>query len=448
MEHVAVDAAVLERANQCTFPTGASLSAVLRPGNAEEVLACLGHAGRTRQVLQPVSRGCNWGYGSRQPVGGGAVLLDLSRLDRILSLDEDLGLVQVEPGVTFGALAKRLEGTRFLAPHTGAAPAGSIIGNALERGIGQGFYEDMAGRLVGLTVALPNGRLLKLGGATPACGPDLHPLFVQSDLGVVLSAVFALEPAPMYRQLTILTLSSRPALGRMLDAVRPLLQGQARRLHLKVLSPVHVAGLPLDQSAPVDQTWTAVFSVWADDEVELDGQRNRLVAALSADLGTLDTLRAESGAETVEGARLHLAYPRGLVSSDADPDRDGRGVLWIAPHLPLRGEAVVSRLEAVEAEMRRFSLPPAISLRIVDGRSVKVIIGLFFDLDDADAVARALACRRSLGRSFASAGVPLYRASVLDDDRLARPADDQDMLAALKAWADPNGVLAPSRHLR
>lgn len=446
-DHVVTDPAALEQANRSTFPGGGALEAVVRPGHADEVLACLGHAARTGRRLQPASRGCNWGYGSRRPAGGDAVLLDLSRLDRILALDEDLGLVTLEPGVTFGLLAERLSCTRFLAPRTGAAPAGSIIGNALERGIGLGLYEDMAGRLVALTVALPNGRILNLGGAAPGCGPDLMPLFVQSDLGVVLSAVFALEPAPAHRQIAILPLADSPALGRMLDAVRPLLQTRDPRLNVKVLSQVHVDRLPAEHSPPAAKTWTAVFTLWADDDPELEARRKRLIGALPSTLGEVELWRAEPGADAVEGARLHLAYPPGPVPADADPDRDGRGVLWIAPCLPMQGDKVAAALSAIAAEMGRFSLPPAMSLRIGDGRSVKLIVGLFFDAEDAGAVARALACRRALARTLAAADIPLYRASLLDGDRRAGDPGALETLAALKAWTDPQGVLAPSRHI-
>ena len=70
--------------------------AVLRPGTREEVQTCVRVANRARVPLYPISSGRNWGYGSRAPVSD-AVLLDLSRLNRIREFNEQLAYVTVEP---------------------------------------------------------------------------------------------------------------------------------------------------------------------------------------------------------------------------------------------------------------------------------------------------------------------------------------------------------------
>ena len=82
-----------------TFPTSAQVPAILKPGNQQQVQQCVQIANRYGIPLYSISTGRNWGYGSRVPVRD-AVVVDLSRLNRILDFSEELAYVIVEPGVT------------------------------------------------------------------------------------------------------------------------------------------------------------------------------------------------------------------------------------------------------------------------------------------------------------------------------------------------------------
>src|SRR5690606_6838808 len=84
-----------------TFGGNARVAATLLPGSAEEVSAALAIASRHGIHVHPVSRGANWGLGSRAPLTDGGVVLDLSRMTRISGLDARDGIVRIEPGVTF-----------------------------------------------------------------------------------------------------------------------------------------------------------------------------------------------------------------------------------------------------------------------------------------------------------------------------------------------------------
>src|SRR5262245_15443968 len=84
-----------------TFCTSARPSAIVWPASTEEVQRLVLLARRCAQPLYPVSRGRNWGFGSRVPTVDGAVVVDLARMNRILELDVELAYVRVQPGVTF-----------------------------------------------------------------------------------------------------------------------------------------------------------------------------------------------------------------------------------------------------------------------------------------------------------------------------------------------------------
>ena len=109
--------------------------------------------------LQAISCGRNWGFGSDLPTEDGAYTLDLSALKSIRSLDLKSHCVELEPGVTQGQLDEALgrSGDSHYFNVTGAGLGASIIGNALERGIGYSGQRHLD--LLDLEIVLPPGEL-------------------------------------------------------------------------------------------------------------------------------------------------------------------------------------------------------------------------------------------------------------------------------------------------
>jgi 4-cresol dehydrogenase (hydroxylating) len=186
-------------------PTAGRVSA----SSTEEVVAIVRQARLSRSPLYPVSTGRNWGYGSDSPVEPGCTVLDLSPMNRILNASQisvDNPVAMIEPGVTQGQLHE------FLAAHcpeltfnaTGSGRDTSIIGNALDRGVG--YHGPRRDDLFGLEVVTGTGEVLRtgfrrLGDASPLAqshpfglGPMLDGLFFQGNFGIVTSACFRLMP--------------------------------------------------------------------------------------------------------------------------------------------------------------------------------------------------------------------------------------------------------------
>ena len=238
-EQVLTTPAFLASAEAATFATSQRVPAILRPGSREDVQACLRIAQARGVPVYAVSRGKNWGYGSRVPVRDGCVLLDLSRMDRIVDFDLRLAWVTVEPGVTFRRLHQFLAGKNaplFMAA-TGSSPDASLIGTALERGDGTGPLGDIFRNACALEVVLPTGEYVRTGlarypGALASplhpwgAGPALDGLFSQSNLGVVTRMTFWLSPLPRHFQLFLANIRSKDRLEPFVDALQELsLQG-------------------------------------------------------------------------------------------------------------------------------------------------------------------------------------------------------------------------------
>jgi alkyldihydroxyacetonephosphate synthase len=175
--------------------------AVARPGSAGEVAAVLAACSAAKVPVTPA--GARSGVcGGAMPVHGG-IVLDLLGLAGVESVDDASLLVDAGAGTMGDALEAELRsGHGLTLGHRPQSMAISTVGGWLAcRSAGQystryGKIEDM---VVGLDVALADGRLVHTGGSPRAAtGPDLTQLFVGSEgtLGVITSARLRLHPAP------------------------------------------------------------------------------------------------------------------------------------------------------------------------------------------------------------------------------------------------------------
>jgi 4-cresol dehydrogenase (hydroxylating) flavoprotein subunit len=244
--HVVSDVGTLSSASTATFATRARVQAILRPGNLEDVQACVRIANRHGVALYPVSSGKNWGYGSRAPIRDG-VIIDLGRMNRIVEFDEDLAYVTLEPGVTQRQLFEflRERGARLWMDATGSSPDCSIIGNTMERGFGHTPMGDHCANAGAFEVVLPTGDVVRTGyarfdaagvGALGhwGVGPSLDGLFSQSNLGIVTRMSVWLMPQPESFRAFFFMCRNADGLQAVIDALRPL------RLDGTLRSTIHI----------------------------------------------------------------------------------------------------------------------------------------------------------------------------------------------------------------
>lgn len=174
---------------------------IARPTDTTQVAAVLALCNRCGVPVTPAG-GRSGVVGASIPLFGG-VLLDLTAMQGIVSVDEVSGIVEVLPG-TFGPdLENELRGTYGLT--VGHFPQSfdiaTVGGWVACRGAGQfstryGKIEQM---VVGLEVVLADGTVTRTGGfPAGAQGPDLSQLFIGSEgtLGVVTRVWLKAHPAP------------------------------------------------------------------------------------------------------------------------------------------------------------------------------------------------------------------------------------------------------------
>jgi FAD/FMN-containing dehydrogenase len=107
---------------------------VVKPQNGEAIQKLVNLANETQTPLVPVSSGPPHFRGDTVPSTGGAVIVDLSGMKKIILVDRARRVAMVEPGVTFGELipAVEKEGLRLNMPLL-PRQSKSVVGSMLER---------------------------------------------------------------------------------------------------------------------------------------------------------------------------------------------------------------------------------------------------------------------------------------------------------------------------
>jgi hypothetical protein len=107
---------------------------VVKPANAVQLQKLVMLANETLTPLVPVSSGSPHFRGDTVPSVGGAVVMDLRKMNKVQFVDRPRRVAMVEPGVTFGELiaAVKKEGLRLNMPLL-PRKTKSVIGSILER---------------------------------------------------------------------------------------------------------------------------------------------------------------------------------------------------------------------------------------------------------------------------------------------------------------------------
>lgn len=473
-----------------------SVPAVLRPDTERSVQAIVRIAARHGIRLYAFSTGHNWGYGTSLPVADESVLVDLARMNRILAMDAELGLLTVEPGVTQGQLHQYLRESRldFFVPTTGAGPTVSLVGNALERGFGITPEEDHFGAVRSLRAVLPDGSLYESPLASLGMplaqsawkwgiGPYLDGIFTQGNYGIVTSMTLAMRRRPEHIEVYVFSLRDPDGLPQLMGQCREILW----RMHgvaggIKIMNHAQfqltldtkelgmglsskfawvgfgVMHSPAGMVRSARSTLRKILGPHVSQVMFLNDARVRRFAALArivpGELGKKIARQVQQGRHVLEIVRgipraleLRLVYqhvpipPGGLK----DPVKEGVGVIWYAPIIPLRPEIVRGAVDAIQSALRKYGFPEAVSLTTVNERCAMGVIPIIYDRPrDKD---RAHECFQLLLESGRQAGCFPYRLNIAAMEALPQQGETFWKLAgAIKTAIDPGQVLSPGRY--
>lgn len=389
-----------------------------------------------------VPRGAGTGLSGGAVAQGGGVVIECSRMDRIVEINPVDRCAVVEPGVVNAELSKAAAPHGlFYAPDPSSQLVCTIGGNIGENAGGPHTlkYGTTTQHVLGLELVLPDGEVVQLGSRSGfAGGYDLVGAVVGSEgtLGIVTQATVRLEPIPEQVE-TLLAIfpdvvSACRAVGGVIETglVPAALEIVDQRTIAAVEASVYAAGLPLDAGAVL--------------LVELDGPE----CALPAQVLRIREIAAASGASRVEVARDAAERQRFWRARKGAFGAMGR----LAPDLYVH-DAVVPRARLPEVLARICAIGDRHGLRLSNvfhAGDGNLHPNISFDRRDPDELSRVMAAGREILEVCVAAGGVISGEHGIGSEKrdfmgLVFGEADLDAMKRLRGSFDPDGVCNPGK---
>ena len=344
-----------------------------------------------------VARGAGTGLSGGAVADPDTVLIALTRMNRILSMDPVRRRAVLEPGVINARLTEAAapHGLQYV-PDPSSQAACTVGGNVAENAGGPHClkYGVTTNHIVELEVVLPDATVVRIGSPQgEPWGPDLVGLFVGSEgmFGIAVEITVRLEPLP---QSVRTMLADFPAVRAASEAVSAIiatgivpaaLEMMDRACVAAVEASIYAAGYPTDAAAVL--------------LVELDGQAD----AVEAEAEMVVSILKERGARDVRSASTPADRARLWQGRKKAFGAMGR----IAPDLAVQ-DAVVPRsslpdiMDRIEEIRRKYGLTISNVFHAGDGN---LHPNISFDRRDPDMAGRVhSACREIMAACVAAGG--------------------------------------------
>lgn len=173
---------------------------IVRPADTAEVSRVVSLAQQRAIPIIPYGGGTGV-MGGILPVHGG-IILDVSRLDRLLNVDPGSMIAEVQAGTVLQDLYDGLKPYGLMPGHDPySVPIATVAGTISTNGVGYraSAFGPMGDQVIALEVVLPDGRVIETRPVPKqSTGPNLNHLFIGSEgvFGVITSATIRVFRQP------------------------------------------------------------------------------------------------------------------------------------------------------------------------------------------------------------------------------------------------------------
>ncbi|RII28065.1 MAG: glycolate oxidase subunit GlcD [Geobacter sp.] len=414
--------------------------AVVHPANAEEVAAVLKLANREKFPVFP--RGAGSGFsGGALPKAGGIVLVT-TRLNRILCIDTENLIAEVEPGVVTEQFQQEVEKLGlFYPPDPASLKFSTLGGNVAEnaggpRAVKYGCTKDF---VMGLEVVLPGGEIIRTGGETykGVVGYDLTKLLCGSEgtLGVITKIIFKLLPYPDAKK-TMLTIFD--SIDGAAKSVSAIIKSKIIPTTLEFMDYATLQCVERRFNLGIPPEGRAVLLIEVDGDRDLIEKQAQQIHDIIKPLGLVQFRAAKDNAESEQ-----LWKVRRLVSPslrDVNPDKYNEDIVVPRSKVP----DVIRRIETIQ---QRFDIPIVNFGHAGDGNiHVNVMIDKALpgmEEKAHEAIREVFRAALDLGGTMSGEhGVGLSKAPYIE---LELTPSQIAAMKAIKQALDPNNILNPGK---
>jgi glycolate oxidase len=415
--------------------------AVVRPDSTEQVSRVMEVACREKVAVVPRGMASGLAAASVPLVSG--MVLDTCRMNRITEIDEVNFVVTAQAGVITQDLADAVaKKGLFYPPDPSSIKQSTLGGNAAcnaggPRCLKYGVTSDY---VMGLTVVLADGRILKTGGKAikNVTGYNLTQLFVGSEgtLGVITELILKLLPLPTVAR------TAKAIFPKLADAsacVNSILCAGITPATIELMDETTIAtieealhlGLPLDVEAMLI--------------IESDGMDEESVVK---EIETIADICRAGGAREVQVARNEkertaLWSARRSIS----PSLARRAPNKLGEDISVPRSAIPEAVAAIKEVSRQYEIPIAIFGHAGDGNLHPNIL---FDKRDPEQVARMKKAAAAIFDISVRLGGTLSGEHGVGSLKLAFLEQDVgpvfiDVMATIKQALDPQKILNPGK---
>lgn len=395
-----------------------------------------------REKIPVTPRGAGTGLSGMAVPARGGIVMDLSRMNKILQISIHDRLVTVQPGVINDDLDKALSPYGFFFPPDPASSKVCTLGGnvALNAGGIKGAkYGTTKDYVLALTVVLPDGRIMKTGSKTmkSASGYDLCRLFVGSEgtLAVITEITLKINPKPPESATALATFD------RLEDAGR-------------AVTEIMYSGILPSVLEIVDRQTVLAFNQYSDMKlpdseaillVETDGYTKDETAH---QMSIITRIFQKNNAATVrEAASPEEAKALWVTRKSAYGVTALINNNLIAEDLAVPMSKVPDMLKASSDIAKKYNLKIPTVGHLGDGNVHPVVS---FDSTNPDEVQRAQSAIREIfekaielgGSLTAEHGIGLSKAPFM---LLEHGPVAMDLMRGLKRMFDPNNILNPGK---
>jgi 4-cresol dehydrogenase (hydroxylating) len=463
--------------------------AVLLATNTEEVEKIIAIANTHKTPLFAFSTGKNWGQGSKIPMTAGQTVVDLSRMNKIIEINEDYRYAIIEAGVTQRQLSDELltRGSKYMLPVTGSGEDTSIVGNMIDRGVTVFAHRNKF--LLGLEVVLGNGKTVKTGywhyfdkkvdakDTTPfffhaaGVGADLNGVFCQSNFGIVTKMVVQL--IPRRKGMMLYVESKEENLSKLFDTFRQLKE-----------EDILADGILItNKNDP--RTTTAEQYLYSGDWIgfgNFNGSSGMIIAAkeeitrrlqdICYHIGFIDSQEAEENLPHPYFKMLQRMYQgipsnysletmaniygvsllpqNGTTQIDYNVDiyKNMPGFSVVLPAVPFVSKKILEIIATVNKISLSLGVQAFHNFASMGEMSFEGYYRMYFDRTDKEQIAKAHLWNMEVSKALAAIGIFPYRLNNLHSEYFTDREDDSyfETLAAIKSVLDPNYIISPKKY--
>lgn len=323
---------------------------VVHPADAEEVSQVLKLANDEKIRVFP--RGAGSGFsGGALPKGGGIVLVT-TRMNRIIRIDTENLVAEVEPGVVTEQFQVAVEKLGlFYPPDPASLKFSTLGGNVAEnaggpRCVKYGVTRDF---VMGLEVVLPTGEIIRTGGETykGVVGYDLTRLLCGSEgtLGVITRIIFKLLPLPEAKKTMLTIFDSIDGAAR---AVSTIIGNKIIPTTLEFMDYSTLLCVEKRFNLGIPESGRAVLIIEVDGDRELIEKQAARIQELVKPLGLVACKVAKDAAESEA-----LWKVRRLVSPslrDVNPDKFNEDIVVPRSKVP-------DVIRSIDRIQQRYDIP-------------------------------------------------------------------------------------------